>query len=83
MVDEILQFFKPNMLYRTFDVQGPGDRLLIYFTLYVHQCLKVCYYSFPERFSGTVHTRAGIDTTVPTCEFGMGPQLPQPSLLLQ
>mmetsp|Transcript_145991 Transcript_145991/g.254881 ORF Transcript_145991/g.254881 Transcript_145991/m.254881 type:complete len:176 (-) Transcript_145991:601-1128(-) len=40
ILDEVLRYFKPNMLYRTFDVQGPADRLLIYFTLYVHLCLK-------------------------------------------
>eukprot|EP00667_Euglena_gracilis_P022670 EG_transcript_25327 len=40
LADEVLTYFKPNMLYRTFDVQGPGDRLLIYGVLYVHLCLK-------------------------------------------
>jgi actin related protein 2/3 complex, subunit 3 len=33
-------FFKPNIFFRNFDVQGSSDRLMIYLTLYVAACLK-------------------------------------------
>jgi actin related protein 2/3 complex subunit 3 len=32
--------FKPNLLFRNFDVQGSTDRLLVYALLYVAACLK-------------------------------------------
>jgi actin related protein 2/3 complex subunit 3 len=34
-----MDFFKANVLFRNFEVEGPADRLLIYVTLYIHQCL--------------------------------------------
>eukprot|EP00761_Pharyngomonas_kirbyi_P011887 gb/GECH01011913.1/.p1 GENE.gb/GECH01011913.1/~~gb/GECH01011913.1/.p1 ORF type:complete len:177 (+),score=46.82 gb/GECH01011913.1/:1-531(+) len=40
IIDEVLDYFKPNMLFRSFSVDGPADRLLIYLTLYTHLCLK-------------------------------------------
>jgi len=38
-VDEAINFFKANVLFRNFEVKGPADRVLIYLTLYVSQCL--------------------------------------------
>jgi actin related protein 2/3 complex subunit 3 len=39
-VDEALRLFRANMLFRNFDLQGGGDRLLVYATLFIHACLK-------------------------------------------
>ena len=39
-VDEALYYFRAEVLFRTFDVQGPGDKTLIYLTLFASQCLK-------------------------------------------
>ncbi|EGG14575.1 actin related protein 2/3 complex [Cavenderia fasciculata] len=38
-IDEALDLFKANILFRTFEVQGNGDRVLIYLTLYITKCL--------------------------------------------
>ena len=38
-MDEALKLFKPNILFRNFEVKGPGDRLLIYLTLFISKCL--------------------------------------------
>lgn len=38
-VDEALKLFKANILFRNFEVKGPGDRLLIYETLFITKCL--------------------------------------------
>ncbi|GAM22120.1 hypothetical protein SAMD00019534_052950 [Acytostelium subglobosum LB1] len=38
-IDEALDFFKANILFRNFEVQGNGDRVLIYLTLYITKCL--------------------------------------------
>lgn len=40
IVDETLKLFKPNVLFRNFEVKGAGDRLLIYLSLYIAQCLR-------------------------------------------
>jgi len=40
IVDEALDFFKANVLFRNFDVEGPADTVLVYLTLYITQCLN-------------------------------------------
>jgi len=40
IIDEVLGFFKANVLFKHFEVKGGADRLLIYLTLYVTQCLQ-------------------------------------------
>jgi len=42
IVDEAVDFFRANILFRNFEVKGGADRLLIYLTLYIHQCLIRC-----------------------------------------
>ncbi|KAJ1458311.1 actin-related protein 2/3 complex subunit 3 [Pelagophyceae sp. CCMP2097] len=39
IVDEVIKFFRPNSLFRNFDVKGGPDRTLIYLTLSMQQCL--------------------------------------------
>ncbi|KAJ5737825.1 Actin-related protein [Penicillium malachiteum] len=38
-VDEILSLFRANVLFRNFEINGPADRMLIYGTLFVSDCL--------------------------------------------
>ncbi|KAJ1986548.1 subunit of the Arp2/3 complex [Dimargaris cristalligena] len=38
-VDEALDLFRANCLFRNFEIKGPGDRLLIYLILYISECL--------------------------------------------
>jgi actin related protein 2/3 complex subunit 3 len=40
ILDETLYYFKAHMLFRTYNIKGPGDRTLLYMTLFVQQCLK-------------------------------------------
>jgi actin related protein 2/3 complex subunit 3 len=40
IVDEAIYYFKSNMMHKTFEVKGPADRLILYMTLYIQQCLK-------------------------------------------
>lgn len=40
IVEETLYNFRANVLFRNFEVKGPADKLLIYLTLFVCQCLK-------------------------------------------
>lgn len=39
IIDEVLGFFKANVLFKHFEVKGAADRVLIYLTLYITQCL--------------------------------------------
>lgn len=39
IIDEALDFFKANVLFRNFEIQGPADRLLIYLTWYTKEAL--------------------------------------------
>ncbi|KAJ5462059.1 uncharacterized protein N7458_003611 [Penicillium daleae] len=38
-VDEILSLFRANVLFRNFEINGPADRMLIYGTLFISECL--------------------------------------------
>ena len=40
IVDEVLYYLRSVLLFRTYDVQGAGDKTLIYLTLFASQCLK-------------------------------------------
>ncbi|CAG2168396.1 unnamed protein product [Oppiella nova] len=40
IIDESLLYFKPNVFFKTFEIQSNADRVLIYLTLYITECLK-------------------------------------------
>ena len=40
IIDEALQYFKPNIFFREFEIKGPADRTLIYLTFYITECLR-------------------------------------------
>eukprot|EP01092_Planopodium_desertum_P003193 TRINITY_DN1553_c0_g1_i2.p1 TRINITY_DN1553_c0_g1~~TRINITY_DN1553_c0_g1_i2.p1 ORF type:complete len:159 (-),score=33.21 TRINITY_DN1553_c0_g1_i2:521-997(-) len=39
IIDEAIGFFKANVLFRNFELKGPADRVLVYLTLYISNCL--------------------------------------------
>ncbi len=39
VIDEVLKYFKANVLFRKYQIESDADRVLIYLTVYVHQCL--------------------------------------------
>lgn len=57
IVDEAIELFRANSLFRSFDVQNSADKLLIYLTLFLNQCLRR---ESPTCFS----TEARADVTV-------------------
>ncbi|KAK3247331.1 hypothetical protein CYMTET_43173 [Cymbomonas tetramitiformis] len=40
VVDEAINYFRANVLFRNFDVKGPSDKMLVYLTLVVGQYLQ-------------------------------------------
>ncbi|XP_022108880.1 actin-related protein 2/3 complex subunit 3-like [Acanthaster planci] len=40
VIDEALQYFKANVFFRTYEIKSEADRVLIYVTLYITECLK-------------------------------------------
>lgn len=42
IIDEVLLYFRANVLFRNFEVRGSADRTLIYLTMHAVQCLVKC-----------------------------------------
>ncbi|XP_017785201.1 PREDICTED: actin-related protein 2/3 complex subunit 3 [Nicrophorus vespilloides] len=40
IIDESIYYFKANVFFRTYEIKSETDRLLIYITLYITECLK-------------------------------------------
>ncbi|XP_055377613.1 actin-related protein 2/3 complex subunit 3 [Condylostylus longicornis] len=40
IIDESLYYFKANVFFRTYEIKSEIDRVLIYITLYITECLK-------------------------------------------
>ncbi|XP_065054485.1 actin-related protein 2/3 complex subunit 3-A-like [Rhopilema esculentum] len=40
VIDETLNYFKANVFFKNYEIKGEADRVLIYLTLYVTECLK-------------------------------------------
>ena len=39
IVDETIALFRANCFFRNFEIKGPADRVLIYLTLFLQECL--------------------------------------------
>ena len=40
IIDEALFYFRANVFFKTYEIQGDSDRVMIYLTLYITECLK-------------------------------------------
>ncbi|XP_065201675.1 actin-related protein 2/3 complex subunit 3 [Planococcus citri] len=40
IIDEALYYFKSNVFFRTYEIKNEADRVLIYITLFITECLK-------------------------------------------
>jgi len=40
LVDEALQYFRANVLFKSFTIDGPADRVIVYLTLFTGLCLR-------------------------------------------
>lgn len=54
-VDEILSLFRANVLFRNFEINGPADRMLIYGTLFISDCLGKVKPTMTARDAEKVH----------------------------
>eukprot|EP00743_Colponemidia_sp_Colp-15_P002305 GILK01002497.1.p1 GENE.GILK01002497.1~~GILK01002497.1.p1 ORF type:complete len:174 (-),score=17.81 GILK01002497.1:146-667(-) len=41
IVDETINYFRANVMFRNFEIKGAADRTLVYLTLYTAKCLSV------------------------------------------
>eukprot|EP00753_Platysulcus_tardus_P004872 PLAT1274.1.p1 GENE.PLAT1274.1~~PLAT1274.1.p1 ORF type:complete len:175 (-),score=75.81 PLAT1274.1:78-602(-) len=80
IVDEAITFFRANVLFRNYDVQGDADRLLCYLTLYIQQCLKKCErLGSPAEAASTLTALAGGSFQLPGDPgFPLGALIPPP-----
>uniref|UniRef100_A0A1I7UPE4 Actin-related protein 2/3 complex subunit 3 n=1 Tax=Caenorhabditis tropicalis TaxID=1561998 RepID=A0A1I7UPE4_9PELO len=51
IIDEALNYFKPNIFFREFEIKGPADRTLIYLIFYITECLRKLQKS-PNKIAG-------------------------------
>ena len=40
IIDEALNFFRANILFKFYDIRGPGDRVIVYLTVFIQKCLE-------------------------------------------
>ncbi|EAR93892.2 ARP2/3 complex ARPC3, 21 kDa subunit (macronuclear) [Tetrahymena thermophila SB210] len=40
IIDEAIKFFRPNLLFKNYEIKGPGDVFIIYMTVFITQCLR-------------------------------------------
>ncbi|ORE06780.1 ARP2/3 complex 21 kDa subunit [Rhizopus microsporus var. microsporus] len=48
IIDEALDLFRANCLFRNFEIKGNADRILIYLTLFISQCLGALNKNMPQ-----------------------------------
>ncbi|KAJ5165692.1 uncharacterized protein N7500_007522 [Penicillium coprophilum] len=60
-VDEILSLFRANVLFRNFEINGPADRMLIYGTLFISDCLGKVKPTMTAREAEKALTNAALD----------------------
>ena len=65
-VKECIKYFRPNVLFRTFELQGPGDRLLIVMTLIITEILKEIKKNQGKKFKNKKDAKKGIRTMIKT-----------------
>ena len=39
IVDEAIKYYRPNLLYKNYDLKGPADNTLIYLMVYIPFCV--------------------------------------------
>jgi actin related protein 2/3 complex, subunit 3 len=40
IIDETIKFFRPNVLFKSYEILGEADRTLLYLSFYVSLCLR-------------------------------------------
>jgi actin related protein 2/3 complex subunit 3 len=76
IIDEAIDFFRANVLFRQYDPQGPADRVLCYLTIYISECLRtLAKYSKDKTEAKKQMTMFGLNTNFPAPgegNFGLG-----------
>eukprot|EP01095_Lingulamoeba_sp_RSL-Kostka_P014160 TRINITY_DN609_c0_g1_i1.p1 TRINITY_DN609_c0_g1~~TRINITY_DN609_c0_g1_i1.p1 ORF type:complete len:190 (-),score=60.85 TRINITY_DN609_c0_g1_i1:226-744(-) len=65
IIDEALDFFRANVLFRNYDIKGPADRVLLYLTFYIKQVLKKIENQDRDTASKTVYQLAIQQFSIP------------------
>eukprot|EP01101_Sappina_pedata_P011790 TRINITY_DN7980_c0_g1_i1.p2 TRINITY_DN7980_c0_g1~~TRINITY_DN7980_c0_g1_i1.p2 ORF type:complete len:192 (-),score=98.47 TRINITY_DN7980_c0_g1_i1:183-719(-) len=80
VLDEAVSLFRANVLFRNYEIKGPADRLLIYLTLYIHQCLIRIQNKDKDSALKTLQALAIENFAVPgDAKFVLGGFIPTPS----
>jgi actin related protein 2/3 complex subunit 3 len=41
IIDEAINQFRANILFKYYDVKGPADKVIIYLTVFIQKCLEI------------------------------------------
>lgn len=52
IIDEAIGLYRANTFFKNFDIKGGADRLLIYLTLYIQECLTKLATKNPTQIEG-------------------------------
>mmetsp|Transcript_2930 Transcript_2930/g.5185 ORF Transcript_2930/g.5185 Transcript_2930/m.5185 type:complete len:175 (+) Transcript_2930:80-604(+) len=61
IIDEAIRLFRANCLFRSFEVAGPADRVLIYVTLYINTQLRKIQPTDTKESASKIVLRDGLD----------------------
>eukprot|EP01130_Rhizamoeba_saxonica_P008216 TRINITY_DN3322_c0_g1_i1.p1 TRINITY_DN3322_c0_g1~~TRINITY_DN3322_c0_g1_i1.p1 ORF type:complete len:175 (-),score=32.69 TRINITY_DN3322_c0_g1_i1:64-588(-) len=65
ILDEVLRYFKANILFRNYEIESDADRSIVYFTLYVSQCLNAIDRKSKSAAAGILHNLAVSNFSLP------------------
>jgi len=65
IIDEAIDYFKANVLFRNFDIQGTADTLLVYLTVYLTQCLAAIQKKSQPEAAKILYSQALANFTLP------------------
>jgi actin related protein 2/3 complex subunit 3 len=54
IIDETINTFRANTFFKNFDIKGGADRILIYLTLFIQECLLKLSAKNPTSIEGTL-----------------------------
>lgn len=54
IIDEAINTFRANTFFKNYDIKGGADRILIYLTLYIQECLLKLSAKNPNSIEGTL-----------------------------
>eukprot|EP01134_Creolimax_fragrantissima_P000160 CFRG0160T1 len=81
IIEEAFNYFKPNMFFASFEIDGTADRVLIYLTLFIRECIvKAQRCANAKEADRVLNTFALSNFSIPgDAHFSLGSMYPSPT----